>query len=63
MKFAKFVGAPFSQSTTGRLLLLVAVSVVVKGELVNKTVNDLKRVQMKEQVSEAVVRRLQIRWC
>ena len=38
-KFANFVETPFSQSTTGRLLLLVAVSIVVMGELANKTVN------------------------
>ena len=41
MKFAKFVGTHFSQSITGRLLLIVAVSVLVKGELVNKTVKHL----------------------
>ena len=33
VKFAKFIGTPFSQSTTARLLLIVAVSFVVKGEL------------------------------
>ena len=33
MKFAKYVGTPFLQSTTGRLLLVIAVSIVVKGEL------------------------------
>ena len=38
-KLAKFVGTPFSQNTTGRLLLIVAVSIAVKGELANKTVN------------------------
>ena len=42
MKFAKFVGTPFSQNTTGRLLLIVAVSIVVKEELANKTANHLK---------------------
>ena len=39
VKFAKFIGTPFSQSTTARLLLTVAVLFVVKGELGNKTVN------------------------
>ena len=39
MKFAKFIGTPFSQSTTARLFLTVAVLFVVKGELGNKTVN------------------------
>ena len=39
VKFAKFVGTPFSQTTTGRLLLNVVVSIVVKGDLGNKTVN------------------------
>ena len=39
MKFAKIVGTPFPQSTTGRLLLIVAVSLVVKGELSSKHFN------------------------
>ena len=39
MEFAKFVGAIFLQNTNGRLLLIIAVSKVVKGELANKTVN------------------------
>ena len=38
VNFGKFVRTPFLQNTTGRLLLLTAVSVVVKGELANKTV-------------------------
>ena len=38
VKFAKFVERPFLQSSTGRLLLIVAVSIVVKLELANKTV-------------------------
>ena len=29
----------FLQNTTGRLLLIIAVSIVVKGELTNETVN------------------------
>ena len=74
MKVATFVETPFSQETTGQLLLIVAVSIVVKRELANKTVNYdtktkahictnlLKRaVQVKEQVSEAVIGRLEIR--
>ena len=72
MKFAKFVSTPFSQNSTVRLLLIIAVSIVVKGELANETViYDTKTkayipisaevlvikkaVQVKEQVSEAVV--------
>ena len=39
MNFAKFVKTPFLQNTTGRLLLVIAVSIVVKGELANETVN------------------------
>ena len=39
MKVVKFVGTLFSQDTTGQLLLIVAISIVVKGELANKTVN------------------------
>ena len=81
MKFAKYVGAPFLQNITGQLLLIVAVSIVVKGKLANQTINYRNRklisiymsqfepevqvikraVPVKEQVSEAVVRRRQIR--
>ena len=39
VKFTKFVGTHFLHGITGRLLLIVAVSIVVKGELANKTVN------------------------
>ena len=40
MNFAKFVRTPFLQNTTGRLLLIIAVAiVVVKGELADETVN------------------------
>ena len=39
MNFAKFVRTPFSQNITGLLLLIIAVPVVVKGELANKTAN------------------------
>ena len=39
MTFAKFVRTPFLRTTTGRLLLIIAVSVVVKGELPNENLN------------------------
>ena len=39
MNFAKFLRASFLQNTTGRLLLLIAVSVVVKGKLANESVH------------------------
>ena len=39
MNLAKFAGTPFLQNTTGRLLLIIAVSIVVKEELTNETVN------------------------
>ena len=37
--FEKFLGAPFVQNTTRRLFLIIAVSVLVREELANKTVN------------------------
>ena len=74
MNFAKFARTPFLQSTTRRLLLIIAVSIVLvmKGELASETVNyDTKTMyqfepkcnllrstlKVKQQVSEAVVRR------
>ena len=39
MNFAKFVRAPFLQNTTVALRLIIAVSIAVKGELANETVN------------------------
>ena len=39
VNFAKFVRTPFLQSTTGGLLLIIAVSIIVKGELANETLN------------------------
>ena len=39
MNFAKFVRTHFLQNTTGRLLLILAVSIVMKRELGNETVN------------------------
>ena len=38
MNFAKFVSKIFLQNNTGRLLLIIAVSVAVKVELANKNV-------------------------
>ena len=37
--FVKFVRTPFLKKTTRRLFLIIAVSIVVKGELANQTVN------------------------
>ena len=43
MNFAKFVRSHFLQNMTGRLLLFVPVSVVVKGELANENLSyDIK---------------------
>ena len=39
VSFVKFETIPFLQSTTGRPLLITAVSIVVKPELANETVN------------------------
>ena len=39
MNFAKFVGTPLFQNTTGRLLMIIAVSIAVERELANETVN------------------------
>ena len=39
VNFAEFVRTPFSKNSTGRLLLIIAVSTVVKGVLANETVN------------------------
>ena len=39
MNFAKFVRTPFLLNSTGRLLLLIAVPMVMKGELENEAVN------------------------
>ena len=39
MNFAKFVRTPFLQNITGRLLFIIAVSVVLKGELASETVD------------------------
>ena len=39
VNFAKFARTPFLQNSTGRLLLIIAVSIVVKGVLANETVN------------------------
>ena len=39
MTLARFIRTPFLQNRTGRLLLIIAVSIVVKGVLANETVN------------------------
>ena len=39
VNFAKFVRTPFLQNSTGRLSLIIEVSIVVKGVLANETVN------------------------
>ena len=39
MNFAKFQRTLFLQNTIGQLLLIIAVLIVVKGELANQTVN------------------------
>ena len=39
MNFAKYVGTPFLQKTTVRLVPIITVSIVVKGKLENETVN------------------------
>ena len=39
VSFAKFVRTPFFQNSTGRVLLIIAVSVVGKGVLANETMN------------------------
>ena len=39
VNYAKFVGTAFSQKTIGRLLLIIEVSKVVKGEFANENLN------------------------
>ena len=39
MSIAKFGGTPFLQNITGRLIVIIAVSMVMKGELTNKIAN------------------------
>ena len=39
VNLAKFLRKPFLQNTTARLLLIIAILIIVKGELANKTVN------------------------
>ena len=39
VSFGKFVRTPFLQNTTGQLLVIIAVSIVLNGELANETVN------------------------
>ena len=48
MNFAKFERTPFLQNSYGRLLLIIAVSIVVKVVLANETVNyDTKALRKK----------------
>ena len=43
VNFAKFVRTPFLKNSVGRLLLIIAVSIVAMGVLANETVNyDIK---------------------
>ena len=39
MTFLNFVGTPLKQNATRQLFLIIAASIVMKGELANKTVN------------------------
>ena len=39
VNFAKLTRTPFLKNSTGRLLLIIALSIVAKGVLANKTVN------------------------
>ena len=39
VNFAKFVKKTFLQNTNGRVLLIIAISIVLKEELANETVN------------------------
>ena len=39
VNFAEFERTPFLQNSTGRVILIIAVSVVAKGVLANETVN------------------------
>ena len=39
MNFVKFAITPVLHNSTGRLLLVIAVSIVAKGALANQTVN------------------------
>ena len=39
VNFAKFARTPFLKNSTGRLLLIKALSIVAKGVLANETVN------------------------
>ena len=45
VKFAKFVRIPFFQNSTGRLLLIIAVSIVKKGVLASETLNYERRAE------------------
>ena len=43
MNFAKFVRTPFLENMTGRLLLIIVVSLAVKGEFENENLNHKKQ--------------------
>ena len=52
--FAKFVRTPFLQNSTGQLLLIIVVSIIVKGVLANETVNyDIKALREKSSNSKS----------
>ena len=63
MNFAKFARTPFLQNTTGRPLLIIAVSMVMKGELANETVNyDTKLKHMYQFEPEVLVIKKEQPW-
>ena len=45
VNFAKFARIPFFQNSTGRLLLIIAVSIVKKGVLASETLNYERRAE------------------
>ena len=45
VNFAKFARTPFLQNSTGRLLLIKAVSIVARGVLANEAVNYETRIK------------------
>ena len=45
MNFAKVVRTPFLQNITGRLLLIIAVSIIIKGELAKESVNNDRKLK------------------
>ena len=57
VKFAKFVRTPFLQNSTGQPLLIIAVSTVVKGELVSDTVNYDTKTKVYSIRAESVIKK------